>query len=75
LSTRPHRLLSKDAYIKLGKVSQGHWANRAIKANGQTIGLSAHDQADFMDLTNSTFGAFQVEAEDGSTHYLFIYMK
>ncbi len=68
-------MLSKDAYINLGKVTKSHWANRAIRANGQKIGLNAYELADFIGLTNSTFGAFQVELEDGSRHYSFICMK
>jgi hypothetical protein len=69
------KLLSKDAYINLGKVTQSHWANRAIRSNGQKITLSTEELAYFMGLTNSTFGAFQVELEDGSRHYSFISMK
>jgi hypothetical protein len=64
------KILSKDAYINLGKVTQSHWANRAIRANGQKIKLSTDELADFIGLTNSTFGAFQMELEDGFRHYL-----
>jgi hypothetical protein len=73
----PHqvKILSKDAYINLGKVAKSHWANRAIRANGRKIGLSSDELADFIGLTNSTFGAFQAELEDGSRHYSFICMK
>ena len=76
---KPHhkeiKILSKDAYINLGKVTQSHWANRANRSNGQRITLSMEELADFIGLTKSTFGAFQVELEDGSRHYSFISMK
>ncbi len=76
---KPHhkeiRIISKDAYINLGKVTQSHWANRANRSNGQRITLSMEELTDFIGLTNSTFGAFQAELEDGSRHYSFICMK
>jgi hypothetical protein len=72
---REAKILSKNEYINLGKVTKDHWANRTISSNGQKIELNAYELADFIGLTNSTFGAFQVELEDGSRHYSFIYMK
>jgi hypothetical protein len=69
------RILSRDAHIDLGKVSNKHWAHRAIEGQGYKIVLSKEELADFLSLTKSTFGAFQVELEDGSRHYSLIYIN
>lgn len=63
------RVLSKDRYIDLGRVSNDHWAHRA----NRTI-LKMEELLEFLNLAKSTFGAFQVELEDGMQHYLFLYI-
>ncbi|MGC2684641.1 MAG: hypothetical protein WA323_22505 [Candidatus Nitrosopolaris sp.] len=66
------RVLSKDPYIDLGKVSNDHWAHRANRGqDGKTI-LKMEELLEFLNLAKSTFGAFQVELEDGMQHYLFL---
>jgi hypothetical protein len=68
------RSLSKDPYIDLGKVGNNHWAHRANRGNERKTILKAEELSDFLNLTRSTFGAFQVELEDGMQHYLFLYI-
>jgi hypothetical protein len=68
------RLLSKNPCIDLGRVSNNHWARRAIKGHDRKIILKAEELLDFLNLTKSTFGAFQLELEDGMQHYLFLHI-
>jgi hypothetical protein len=69
------RLLSKDPYIDLGRVSNNHWARRANRGHDRKTILEAEELLEFLDLTKSTFGAFQVELEDGMQHYLLLYIN
>jgi hypothetical protein len=69
------RVLSKDRYIDLGRVSNDHWAHRSNRAKDQRIILKMEELLEFLNLAKSTFGAFQVELEDGMQHYLFLYIN
>jgi hypothetical protein len=69
------RLLSKEPCIDLGRVNDNHWARRANGGPDRKTILKAEEVLDFLNLTKSTFGAFQVELEDGMQHYLFLYIN
>jgi len=69
------RLLSKEPCIDLGRVNDNHWARRANREPGRRTILKEEELLDFLNLTKSTFGAFQVELEDGMQHYLLLYIN
>jgi hypothetical protein len=69
------RVLSKDPYIDLGKVGNNHWARRAKTAQDCKTILKMEELLEFLNLAKSTFGAFQVELEDGIQHYLFMHIN
>ncbi|MFZ0514177.1 MAG: hypothetical protein WAM14_21405 [Candidatus Nitrosopolaris sp.] len=69
------RVLSKDAHVDLARVSNNHWAHRATTGQDHKTILSRAELFDFLNLTKSTFGAFQVELEDGLQHYLLLYIN
>ena len=68
-------VLSKDAHFDLGRVSNNHWAHRASTGQDHKTILSRQELVDFLNYTKSTFGAFQVELEDGLQHYLLLYIN
>jgi len=69
------RLLSIEPCIDLGRVNDNHWARRSYKGPGRKTILREEELSDFLNLTQSTFGAFQVELEDGMQHYLFLHIS
>jgi hypothetical protein len=69
------RLLSKDPYIDLGRVSNNHWAQRASTAQDHKTILSTEELLDFLNHTKSSFGTFQVELRDALQHYFLLYIN
>jgi hypothetical protein len=69
------RVLSKDPYIDLGKVGNNHWARRANTGQEYKTILNMDELFEFLNLAKSTFGAFQVELEDGMQRYLLLHIN
>lgn len=69
-------LFSKQrTFIDLGGVSNDHWAHRAISGQDRKTILKMEELLEFLKLTKSSFGAFQVELQDGMRHYLRLYIN
>ena len=50
------RILSKNPYIDLGRVSNDHWAHRANRGQDRKTILKMEELLEFLDLAKSTFG-------------------
>jgi hypothetical protein len=79
--------LKEEEYIDLGNIGarnnryddtnkeqEKHWAYRLIKQGGavKTLKINSNELTDFLNITKSTFGAFQVQVDDSQSKRYFV---
>jgi hypothetical protein len=76
--------IEEEDYIDLGNISHSknvekekNWADRVIKEEGaiKMIKINKNELTDFVNNAKATFGAFEVQLDDGDKHYFLISIK
>jgi hypothetical protein len=76
--------IEEEDYIDLGNISHSknvekekNWADRVIKEEGaiKMIKINKNELTDFVNNAKATFGAFEVQSDDGDKHYFLISIK